>query len=511
MRTTEEIKTAIEEVKEKIKLDNIIGNDELVTAELNLELLKLQQLLNKSDNKEIKEKEVEITKNNKAKVFQQITDNIKEGYLTNARDNFYFYDYETKKYIEFINKTGFYMNVTKEDMSIRIRKTYSISKSKVMEFLEELPRMFFTFNPLKETIYFDNKRQKEVFNMFKPTKYLLTERTEEIEEIDFTNIPNINILLNNLFLKDEEMKKHWLNWFAYICQTLEKTTTAYIYQGSQGSGKGTLFDKIIKPIFGNYAVEIGSTDLYAQFNKHWAENMLFVSANEIQVEENDRNSKYDVLKAYVTDKTIMVDQKGIQPYERPNFFNFMISGNGDSIRVETTDRRYNIVQTGENLNTVVEDINEFQESLKEELDCFVQQLMNLKTCKYKANEVLLNEAKKRLVKNTSKGIELIVKALKSKDIETIKELTIDSADEHTFDIIIDSIDKNMYNNILTNSHGHWLLEHTTDKDISKVASGKLYNKYLKTKTLQKKINGSVVKYKKINENLRIGDIEFNEF
>lgn len=474
MKTVEQIKKEINELVIQQDMDDMMG---IVFEDLD-ELITLKTLLTKMENEEIiskSEKKLEV-----AEIIEKAEENMLNGIIGTNNGVKYFYDIIQKEPFKYVEKNGIKIYLKNSDIVDMVKKSYNLNNNKTREIAKLIARKQIDFNPQKESEYFDNEKIENVLNSFKKTELLSIRQTEQIEKIDFSNLPNIKILLDNLFNKDEEATNYWLNWFSYITQTMKKSKTAWIFQGPQGAGKGTLYENIIKPIFGRYAVEIGQSDLYSDFNE-WAIDALFVNANEIQIQDGTRNSSYNRLKAYITDTTLRLNDKGIQKFENINNMNFHISGNGMTIQIESTDRRYNVVGTGEDLKYAC-DIYVLLEGIKKELKDFVQQLKNLKVNTHEANTPMKSEEKTITTKNSETNMNLIARAIKTRNIEDIMDLTIGGElNDKVFDNMIIKIKNDFENNFLRMECIYWLYESTTGEELSPAKITKLFSKVLKSK------------------------------
>ena len=71
------------------------------------------------------------------------------------------------------------------------------------------------------------------YNLFKPTKYMRLQKTEEVIEPK-KEFPTIGLLLENLIPIADE-RDHFMTWFTAASNTLNKQTTACVRTGAQGS------------------------------------------------------------------------------------------------------------------------------------------------------------------------------------------------------------------------------------------------------------------------------------
>ncbi len=264
-------------------------------------------------------------------------------------------------------------------------------------------------------------RANRTFNLFTPTKYHSMSPSRDIvdPEADF---PYINMLLRNLFVKDNE-RKHFINWFACALQTRKKLMTAYVLKGEQGAGKGLLFSYIIKPLFGEIqTMQVEDEQLKSPFNGYM-KNVCFVAFNEVAHSNYGRNSLNSKIKSIITDPTITINEKFIQAYTIKNCVNCIFFSNESvPLFVERGDRRFNIVETGGALTG----FKWFRDGavipeLSMELENFAQYLWNIQNDIAKANKALNNDTKSTLIQAGSSRFEEFAHHLKAADVEWFLE------------------------------------------------------------------------------------------
>ncbi|WP_196301699.1 primase-helicase family protein, partial [Streptococcus pneumoniae] len=49
---------------------------------------------------------------------------------------------------------------------------------------------------------------------------------------------------------DADCTAHFINWVSFILQKRTRTLTAWVLHGTEGTGKGILMNRILRPIFG---------------------------------------------------------------------------------------------------------------------------------------------------------------------------------------------------------------------------------------------------------------------
>jgi hypothetical protein len=266
---------------------------------------------------------------------------------------------------------------------------------------------------------------KRTFNLFRPTKYHL------MESNDMTLIPNehfceIQKLLENL-IPEEKERNYFLNWLAAILQTRKKMMTSFVFIGRQGAGKGVFLSRILKPLFGdNQTIQVEDEQLKSSFNG-WIKNVAFIAFNEVAHDNRGRNSLNSKIKSIITDPTITVNEKNIRTYQLDNNINCIFYSNEKvPLLVERSDRRFTIMETGDNLaNQDWFDASKSFKKFKIELPLFAQYLWNYDVNMDEVNKPLSTDLKNVLISAGQSRWEEFVHHLKLADHEWFKEMTQD--------------------------------------------------------------------------------------
>lgn len=163
--------------------------------------------------------------------------------------------------------------------------------------------------------------------------------------------PFIDYVYNTIASGDGDLG-HWIMaWVAHIFQTpADKSKTALVLVGDYGAGKTFLAEHIIIPLIGpyhSYTVE-NVEDLTGRFNMV-LDNKFFIAANEA-IHKN-RYVSAQALKAFITDATISIEPKNVNPYIKPNYTRFFFTSNNEFeavfIEPSPTERRFTVVRVSD--------------------------------------------------------------------------------------------------------------------------------------------------------------------
>ena len=136
---------------------------------------------------------------------------------------------------------------------------------------------------------------------------------------------------------NEENYHYLINWLAYCVQYPERQGgVAVVCRGEKGTGKGTL-GRMMKEIFGCHGIQISiSRHLTGNFNAH-LRGTAFLFADEAFF-AGDKAGE-GVLKSIITEKTIAIEQKGIDVVEVRNRLKIIMASNNDWVVPTSADER----------------------------------------------------------------------------------------------------------------------------------------------------------------------------
>ena len=278
------------------------------------------------------------------------------------------------------------------------------------------------FNPHKlEEFYQENHLHYR--NTFKPTKYLQIKAGEHQEP------KAILALIKHLVNDDEEYYQYFVNWLAFFYQGLKKSQVSIVLRGNQGAGKGIFYNEVIKKIFGSdYCIQVNDKTLNTNFLGGIVEGRLFFNLDEISHNVAGNKNIKNFLKALVTNDSITAEKKHQNIEGETKIFGQVLITSNEPyiIEVETSDRRFSIFSTGDNLKKCnylgFETYDNFSKQIKEELEDFCKYLKSYKVNVSLANKALDTAEKRALINSTNDKFKLFTNAIKNKDINFFNEL-----------------------------------------------------------------------------------------
>jgi hypothetical protein len=96
--------------------------------------------------------------------------------------------------------------------------------------------------------------------------------------------PYIGHLIKHIAGDNQECVGRFLDWLAWIVQNRKKTVTTWLFQGTQGTGKGLFFRHVISTIFGEpYCMLMDLQSVTSKFNGNLAD-FVFLVMDEVEVD-----------------------------------------------------------------------------------------------------------------------------------------------------------------------------------------------------------------------------------
>lgn len=276
------------------------------------------------------------------------------------------------------------------------------------------------FNPHSFTqLDFDEK----VLNTFTPTPYMLLDSQEERHQYGMMVpalervAPNTAFLINYIADNSRVEVEHFLNWLAYVFQYRKKSNIAWVFHGVEGTGKGILFNELLEPLFGRYAMNKKLEHLEDGFDG-WREECLLVVFDEFRMSDaKDGSRLYDKLKNMISEPTgtvraMFAEQKSVNLYENLMFF----SNSNDALKISASDRRF-CVPPAQNVPLKERcKPHKLIADLQGEVAAFAQFLADAEVNEVSARTALENEAKAAMRNAASTWVEDFATALKRGDL-----------------------------------------------------------------------------------------------
>lgn len=333
-----------------------------------------------------------------------------------------FQDYKTSVYYK-AEFDGQQVNLHKADLA-SVKNHHSNLHDG--EELDVVPEWNVEFDPTRTDII---DPANKWINLYQPTAYKL-EKYPVAAECP----PIISSVIRSLTVEDE-MYEHFLDWLAHIWQTGTPARTGFLFRGTTGTGKGTLFNEILTPLFGEKHCRAIDMDVFDNSFNPWAEHKLFVMIDEGEIDDRESNRLINKCNILITEKTIELHTKGKNTIPVRNFTNLIVATNNRApLKLPKEDRRWNVAQAQEvSLIGQGFDVNQIP-LIPEELSQFAAFLTHREYDEAKIRIPLENDAREDLFLSTETSVETIFRAFREGDLDFFCE--------HYEDEPKDSIEKN---------------------------------------------------------------------
>lgn len=156
--------------------------------------------------------------------------------------------------------------------------------------------------------------------------------------------PTIKKVIDHVLGYDQPTIDHFMNWLACVVQYLTKTGTAWVWQGTQGTGKGVLFHSIITPLMGEPNVVAKRFEEIESEFTGFMENKFIAFIDEIEAGKSLYHSKITAkLKNLIVEPHISIRKMYHPAYMAPNYASMIFASNKNApVEVPPDDRRFNV-------------------------------------------------------------------------------------------------------------------------------------------------------------------------
>lgn len=229
--------------------------------------------------------------------------------------------------------------------------------------------------------------------------------------------PTIMKVIDHVLGHDQATIDHFLNWLAVVVQHKTKTGTAWVWQGTQGTGKGVLFHQILTPLFGEVnVVSKRMEELESEFTG-FMENKFLILIDEIETGKSLYHSKITAkLKNLIVEPMISVRKMYTPAYMVPNYANMIFASNKPAaVEVAPDDRRFNV---GPYQNNPIQlTATEVDVQIPNELQAFFDFLRAYPASADRARKPLINTARTSLIDINRTAIDSVADAILNGDLE----------------------------------------------------------------------------------------------
>jgi len=243
-----------------------------------------------------------------------------------------------------------------------------------------------------------------VVNRFRPSEFMKTsvKKTQSCP-------PTIFKVMHHALGCDVDTTSHFVNWLAYILQVRDRTKTAWVLHGTQGTGKGILTNNVLRPIFGAHTASRRMEELGEKYN-HFMSGCLLVFVDEVQIKAlgNERGIMAK-LKNFITEEFVPIRAMHANAIESRNYSNWIFMSNmPDPVMIDKGDRRFNVGRYQPNKISITD---AEMKRLDKELQAFHDYLMSYPCDHDLARQVIQSEDRDNMIAVSESSLDTVSDAL----------------------------------------------------------------------------------------------------
>lgn len=210
---------------------------------------------------------------------------------------------------------------------------------------------------------------------------------------------------------------YFFNWLAAVFQRRDRTMTAWVLHGRQGTGKGLLLHHVLRPLFGDGQVVQTLFHILGTSFNGYMRGKLIVAFNETDMSRStDWSTTRSKLYDWITEPTITIHEKGKDAVEERNYANLIFCSNSPRpVQIEDGDRRFNVGEfQSERLFITPNEYAALAEH--RELDALAKALGRWQIDEQMLLKPYSTDAKARIYEATHSLVDAIAKAIHEGDV-----------------------------------------------------------------------------------------------
>lgn len=314
-------------------------------------------------------------------------------------------------YLAFLDRgTGIYWRGTYDAATDLLDITAAKNETQLRHFAKQygvpmgdfVPEWNLTFDP-HDMVRVDVQNRQ--VNKFQPTQYMLNAGTKQPKAIPRI----INKVIAHALGGDQAIYDHFINWLATIVQTRDRTRTAWVLHGTEGTGKGVMVGKILRPLFGGHVALRRMEELNEKYNQ-FMQNSFLVFVDEVQTKAlQNEQGVMAKLRNFITEDTIPIRAMYSNDVVVRNYSNWIFSSNmPDPVSIKKGDRRFNVgkYQSVKLLMTDAE-----IDGIEKELQAFYDYLVNYPADFELAGQIIQSADRDTMISISESSVDTVGSAL----------------------------------------------------------------------------------------------------
>ena len=248
-------------------------------------------------------------------------------------------------YLAFLDRrSGAYVRGTYEEATDILDLNVAKNETVIRHFAEQngvpmgsyIPEWDMSFDPHDSVrVDYDSK----TINTFQLTEYMRA-TAKKVTKCP----PTIFKIIHHALGNDVDCTAHFINWTAFILQKRTRTLTAWVWHGVEGTGKGILMNRILRPLFGKNQTASRRMEEFNEPYNAFMKQCFLVFVDEVDAKAfiNERGVMAK-LRNFITEATTPVRQMYMSAMECDNYTNWIFASNKpEPVVIPKEDRRFNV-------------------------------------------------------------------------------------------------------------------------------------------------------------------------
>lgn len=314
-------------------------------------------------------------------------------------------------YLAFCDRrTGVYWRGTYEAFTDNLDISPAKNETQLRHFAKQygvpmgdfVPEWDLVFDP-QDTVRVDPVNR--MVNRFQPTAYMLNTGTKVPKAVPKI----INKVIFHALGGDQAIMDHFINWLATIVQTRDRTRTAWVLHGTEGTGKGILVNKVLRPMFGAHIAMRRMEELNEKYNQ-FMEGAFLVFVDEVQTKAlQNEQGVMAKLRNFITEETTPIRAMYANAIEVRNYTNWIFSSNmPDPVSIKKGDRRFNV---GRYQGTKLPMTDAEVDGIAKEVQAFYDYLINYPADHELAGKVIETADRDTMISISESSVDTVGSAL----------------------------------------------------------------------------------------------------
>lgn len=247
------------------------------------------------------------------------------------------------------------------------------------------------------------------------------------QSVPATIPPTIHKIIWSVVGGDQPTYDHFINWIRFVVQERRRSQTAWLFNGVQGTGKGLLAHRILRPLVGLTNSSFFDASILEDKFTDSLETSLLTFIDELTIKDLEDSSKImSSLKSRITEPTVVIRKMRTSPYEAPNYNNYICFSNShEQLVIEASDRRYNVGVYQPKKLAITD--NEVNVQLPAEIEDFAVWLLATPADEIKARNIVHNQARSDMQEVSLNSIDTIAKMLLEGNLEELYDMRVNQS------------------------------------------------------------------------------------